>query len=374
MASTSWDVLIDLETAEEAYATNRSVPATWFWDRDIYEFDLDAIFARSWHFAGPLCKLENSGDHIVADAGRIPVVVTRGQDGELRGFVNVCRHRGYAVALCDGNRSTLQCGYHAWTYDLDGKLRAASRCEGDPEFDKSEISLVPVAVDTWAGLVFVNPDPNASPLRVVYPELDAVTEQMEIDFAKYRYTGTSTYEVDANWKLWMENATECYHCATVHKGSFGAHYWDAPKKPIAFGEKVIAGLEPYHGRSTLLARHGIEPASAGQRYIYLWPSFIMGIEDFYAYPSTTIPLGPEKTKFVSHGFVNDDVATDEFREEWSAMYDQTFKEDVEVVAVQQRGLRSRKVPFGQLSPVADRMTRQFHRIILDAYQEAMGQS
>jgi phenylpropionate dioxygenase-like ring-hydroxylating dioxygenase large terminal subunit len=220
-------------------------------------------------------------------------------------------------------------------------------------------------------LVFVNPDPDARPLREVYPELDAITAQMELDFSRYHYVGASTYEVEANWKTWTENATECYHCATVHKSSFGAHYWDAPGKPIAFGERVIAGLEPYHGRSALLTRHGIVPSSDGQRFIYLWPSFIMGIEDFYAYPSTTIPLGPERTRFVSHGFVNDDVADDDFRREWTQMYDQTFKEDVEVVAVQQRGLRSGKVPYGQLSPVADRMTRQFHRIILDAYQTAM---
>src|ERR687886_523281 len=90
------------------------------------------------------------------DAGLVPVVVMRDGDGGLRGFVNVCRHRGHPVALEDGNARRLQCRYHGWTYGLDGRLTGAPRCRLEPGFDKSELGLQPVAVDVWRDLVFVN--------------------------------------------------------------------------------------------------------------------------------------------------------------------------------------------------------------------------
>src|SRR3954462_1496801 len=100
------------------------------------------------------------GDFFTARAGRIPIVVTHANDGETRAFVNVCRHRGSIVADGAGNRSTLQCPYHAWTYGLDGRLRAAPRAD----FDVDEVALAPARLERWGPFLFVNPDGDASPL------------------------------------------------------------------------------------------------------------------------------------------------------------------------------------------------------------------
>ena len=105
------------------------------------------------------------------------MLVTRGKDDQLRAFINVCRHRAFPVAVADGNRPSLQCAYHAWTYNLDGSLRAAPRSEREPCFNKEEFSLLPAAVETWNGLVFVNPDPDAPPLREAYPEFFPLAEE-----------------------------------------------------------------------------------------------------------------------------------------------------------------------------------------------------
>jgi nitrite reductase/ring-hydroxylating ferredoxin subunit len=104
---------------------------------------------RPGSYAGWTDQVAEPGSFFASVAGHIPVAIVRGRDGELRGFVNVCRHRGHAVVEGSGCRETLQCPYHAWTYGLDGVLRKAPRSEREPGFDPSGLSLLPVAVDTW---------------------------------------------------------------------------------------------------------------------------------------------------------------------------------------------------------------------------------
>jgi len=126
---------------EARLAAGWTIPAASYADPDVHAAELDRVFARHWHLAGRLDALERPGDRLVAQAGHIPVVVLRDGDGELRGFVNVCRHRGHPVALADGNAARLQCRYHGWTYALDGRLTGARRCRYEPVFDKAELSL-----------------------------------------------------------------------------------------------------------------------------------------------------------------------------------------------------------------------------------------
>ena len=101
----------------------------------------------------------------------LPILLARGRDGELRGFVNVCRHRGHVLCEGDARRETIQCPYHAWTYALDGSLRSAPRADREPGFDRESLGLVPVSVDTFGPFVFVNPDPEPEPLADALGEL-----------------------------------------------------------------------------------------------------------------------------------------------------------------------------------------------------------
>ncbi|MGZ4257181.1 MAG: aromatic ring-hydroxylating oxygenase subunit alpha [Gaiellaceae bacterium] len=117
---------------------------------------------RAWQYAGPGELVAEPGTFFASEAGHVPIVVTRARDGELRALLNVCRHRGHLVASGCGARATLQCPYHAWTYELDGKLRRAPRSEREPGFDTSGLSLRPLALATWGPLVFVNPDRRAA--------------------------------------------------------------------------------------------------------------------------------------------------------------------------------------------------------------------
>ena len=152
-------------------------------------------------------------------AGRaLPVVIVRGRDDELRGFVNVCRHRGHLVAQDTGCRETLQCPYHAWTYELDGSLRRAPRSEREPSFDPAAYSLLPVAVDTWGPFVFVNPRAGAPPLSDVLADLPALVGECGLDLSSLRFHSHHEWPTKVNWKVAIENYLECYHCAVAHPG------------------------------------------------------------------------------------------------------------------------------------------------------------
>jgi phenylpropionate dioxygenase-like ring-hydroxylating dioxygenase large terminal subunit len=367
---TMTDLKIDSDAVEEALAANFTFPARWYSDPEIYALELEGIFSRSWQYAGPLCKLSEPGDHIVCQVGRAPILITRDKAGELHGFINVCRHRAFPVAVEDGNRSTLQCRYHAWTYGLDGRLRKAPRSEHEAEFDKSELCLLPVAVDTWNEFVFANPDPNAAPLRESFGAFDQLAADRGMDFTGYRYYGRYTYEVPANWKVWVENGSECYHCPSIHTTSFS----DAFVTKLEVYEYVNA--DRYLGqftRSNPRAKKykGTADADLGRfRYMFLWPTTFLVQDDHVGFPGMIIPTGPESCRFISDMFVHPecDEAT---VAQWAEMWNQTLEEDTEAVGLQQPGLRSQMVPHGRLMPASESAISRFHRMVWEEVARAL---
>ena len=147
-----------------ARGVETTLPYSWYTDPEILRREEERILRPAWQYVGHTGQLPQPG-YFAAHVGRTPVVVTRDRDGVLRAFVNVCRHRGFALAEGEQSRETLQCPYHAWTYGLDGSLRAAPRSDEEPDFPQDELGLVPVAVDTWGPFVFANASPTPSRSR-----------------------------------------------------------------------------------------------------------------------------------------------------------------------------------------------------------------
>jgi phenylpropionate dioxygenase-like ring-hydroxylating dioxygenase large terminal subunit len=365
------DLGIDADAVDRALAQDMTFPARWYSDPDIYEFELQEIFTRAWQYAGPLDKLARPGDHIVCNVGHVPVVVTRDGAGELHGFINVCRHRAFPVAVEDGNRSTLQCRYHAWTYDLDGKLRAAPRSDREPCFDRSQFSLLPVAVQTWGRLVFVNPDPAAPPLHDAYPEFGPLAAERELAFDGYRYQGRYTYEVPANWKVWVENASECYHCPTIHQHSFSDAFEDhADAYEYVDGDRVLGQFTGYNPRAVKYP-HRPREGDRNFRYVFLWPTTTLVQDDVVAFPGSIQPTGPETCRFIADMYVDPRVPPEE-ADVWVSMWNDTLLEDTDAVLLQQPGLRSRMVPHGRLMPASESAIARFHQMVWESLREAAG--
>src|SRR5215475_7625076 len=133
-----------------------SLPAAWYTDPGLLEREREKIFRRAWQYVGRTAQVAEPGDYFTASVGDIPVLVVHGDD-RIRAFANVCRHRRHEVMKGAGNRRGLQCPYHAWTYGLDGCLRAAPRSDREDGFRRDELPLLAMSVDTWGPFVFVNP-------------------------------------------------------------------------------------------------------------------------------------------------------------------------------------------------------------------------
>jgi phenylpropionate dioxygenase-like ring-hydroxylating dioxygenase large terminal subunit len=243
------------------------IPSAWYVRPDLLEQELDAIFARHWVCVGHVAEVAEPGDQVPTTAGRIPVALVRGTDGVLRAFLNACRHRAHPVAIEARNRKTLQCPYHAWTYNLDGSLRHAPRAEREPAFSCRELSLQELAVDTWGPFVFVNAASDPTPLAAQLGELPAVAEQVGVDFSRCTFRERQHAVYPGNWKNYLDNSFECYHCPTAHPG-LSAVYDMSPD-----GYKLVAGEYWQAQLTTWKDLTSQDEARFDYQYYYLFPNF-----------------------------------------------------------------------------------------------------
>ena len=206
----------DTRSIDELIACQKpgySLDQRFYIDPDIYELELEKLVYRNWILAGHVSQLPEPGDFKVLKVANESAIIVRGSDGKLKGFANVCRHRGSLVCLeQEGHADKFQCPYHGWMYDIDGNLTAARNM--DDSFDKSTHGLKPVSVGEVHGLFFVCFDDNPPSLEGAIRDLE---EPMDMfDFENLKVVAQKNYPIPANWKLSIENYQECYHCATAH--------------------------------------------------------------------------------------------------------------------------------------------------------------
>jgi phenylpropionate dioxygenase-like ring-hydroxylating dioxygenase large terminal subunit len=338
-----------------------TLPWSWYADPELLRREQARVFARSWQYAAHADQVAEPGAFTTTHAGQLPVVVVRGRDGELRAFVNVCRHRGSIVCEGEGRRETLQCPYHAWTYDLDGSLRAAPRADREPGFPAEELSLVPVAAATWGPFVFVSPEP-------VEPLLDTlgdVPEQLaaggvELDALRFHHRSESTY--DANWKLCAENYLECYHCAVAHPGF--SRVIDV--SPEAYGLHI--------GRRTMSQTGVPRDGGAGRvpqgQFHFVFPNTAINVMP--GEPNLSIgpivPLGPERTwRSLDYFFAPD--AGDEWIAGFLELDEQVGREDTALVERVQRGVRAGALAHGHALPRSEQLVVHFDRLLRESVGE-----
>jgi len=340
-----------------------TLPVELYSDPAVYRLEQSRIFARSWQYACHISKLSSVGDYVVTAAGETPIIVTRAGDGALHGFVNACRHRLHPLATENGHCSRLlQCPYHGWSYELDGQLRSAPRSNNEAEFDLSSIHLAPVAVETWDQWVFVNPDADATPLRDLTKEISEYSGALNQDLREYDFAVRYEYDMECNWKIWAENAIECYHCPTLHRSSFGKAYESGPDDySIKWWNDTI-----WHSAPIKWLPKDRDPTSLkGFRFAFLWPNSFFAVDDYVGFVGAVVPKGPERC----HAFV--DMYTPAGRdadiaEEWLKLWDDTLEEDKLATDRQQLGYRSGMVPHGRLMTGSEGALSAFMRRTWDA--------
>jgi choline monooxygenase len=348
-----------------AVAGARTLPYDWYADAAVLRLEQERIFARSWQYAARLDQVAEPGQLTTAWAGSLPVVLARGRDDELRGFVNVCRHRGHILCDGDARRETIQCPYHAWTYGLDGALRSAPRSDREPGFDMSGLGLVGVSVDTWGPFVFVNPDPEASPLADDLGVLPAVLAADGFDVGALRFHARAeSDEYACNWKICVENFLECYHCAVAHPSlskvldvSPDAYRLEARDRvasqfgpPMQNTDSAYADGEVARGQFHLLFPGTVVNVMPGKPNLSIGP---------------VVPRGPDRTYRFLDYFVGPDM-DDEWLADYLALDDQVGAEDRVLVENVQRGVASGGLQAGTLLPESEKLIAWFQSLVVEA--------
>lgn len=336
----------------------RTLPWAWYADPAVLQLERERIFRTSWQYVGHAGDVPEPGSFAATRVGDVPVVVVRDYEGELRAFLNVCRHRGSIVCSGSGRRATLQCPYHAWTYGLDGTLRSAPRA--DETAPHEELGLVPLALETWGPFVFVNPDAAAAPLAETLGDL---LDELPLDGLSFHHR--VEYELASNWKIACENFLECYHCPVAHPG-FSAVIDTSPEVyRLEAGETFFSQYTTARSGS----HDGYNPhgeVEYGQFHL-VWPNFVVNVApgrpNFSIGP--IVPVAPERTvRFLDYLFGED--VDEEWIQGLVAFDDQVGREDADLVASVQRGLGSGMVERGRLLLNSEHLIHGFQRRIADA--------
>jgi phenylpropionate dioxygenase-like ring-hydroxylating dioxygenase large terminal subunit len=338
-----------------------TLPWSWYSDPDVLRRELERIFRTSWQYAGPAEDVAEPGAYFTCEVGEMPVVVVRGRDEELRAFLNVCRHRGSVLVEGSGRRETLQCRYHAWTYDLDGRLRAAPRAQREPGFETDAIALLEFRVEIWGPLVFVCADDGTPPLE---EHLGALPDHLAaggVDVESLRFRRRGDFELDCNWKIAVENYLECYHCQVAHPG-FSAV---VDVSPDAYRLETAAYSSSQFGPTR--AGDGSAPGQVEGQFHWLWP-----VTKLYALPGPPnlaagplVPLATGRTAGRLDYFFPEDVP-DEPVDELLAFDDQVGREDRALVESVQRGVRSGLLETGRLMPESEKLLAHFQTLVREA--------
>jgi phenylpropionate dioxygenase-like ring-hydroxylating dioxygenase large terminal subunit len=330
-----------------------TLPAHWYSDLAIFRAEKERIFHRSWQYAGHIGQVDRPGDFFTIQLGDIRVVITRSNDGTLHAFANVCRHRGSEVVLeCSGNRQTLQCHYHGWTYNLDGSLRAAPRENEQRSFAKNELSLMPFAIETWGPLIFVNPSPDAGPLLDLIGGLAPIFKDAGVDLEQLRMLRRDTYELASNWKVVVENFNECYHCPIAHPKF--SEVIDTDKYRVVTDNEYFS---TYYGPLKSSNNRGVT-------YATLWPNVMFALSTNPASMQviTARPIDAEHTRQTVDYFFAEDLRDEQIRA-YVELSDLVTREDIVLCESVQRGLRSGAIKHGQLMLSRERGIQHFQKLV-----------
>lgn len=321
------------------------------------------LIKSSWQYFGPAEKVARPGSYLAGHCGRVPVVVVRDLDGELRAHVNVCRHRGTVVMRGDGECRRLQCPYHAWTYDLDGGLKNAPRSDREPSFDASSLGLVPARVTVLGPMLFVAVDEQAPAIDADLAELHRSFEAIGLDLGDLRYHGRTPFETSADWKIVIENYLECYHCPVAHPG-FAAVMETSPDKYVL---SEVGGLLSHRaavrGRAPETYRSG--GIDSGSYYVMM-PNHTFdvnpGQQNLAA--SVSLPDGPGRCVGFTDRYFGT-ATTKEFIEEMIAFDDEVGGQDQDLVEWVQQGVSSGVVPAGHLLLDSEKLVAAFQAALAD---------
>ncbi len=328
--------------------TVQAIPAAWYVDERRFALERMRVLPTGWHYAGTLAQVSEPGSYAAVQAGGVPVVLTRDDRGGLHALANVCAHRCAIVASGCGRRRTLQCGYHGWTYRLDGSLHRA------PGLDPADgAGLTRLRLAASGDMAFVSADSGPGFGAVAGPYVDALRDTAGVDPGALELRVRVEHEIGANWKAVVENFIECYHCPLVHPRT----------------------LPGYGGDDYLVTDHGPLQVQrlARDRFAF---AFLFPVTQLSAYGNeravvarSLVPVAPAVTRVrLDYWFERGVAEADAARfVDW---FESVVAEDVPLCESVQAGLGSGMVEAGLLDPVREAGPVAFHRLLREVLDDA----
>jgi choline monooxygenase len=345
-------------------AFSATLPGRYYYDPAVFELERERVFFRTWQYVGHVSMLAAKGAYIVREILGESVAVVRGRDGELRAFFNVCQHRAHRLLEGEGTLSAalVTCPYHAWGYDLEGRLRSMRGAERMSCFDPASISLKRMPLKSFLGFLFVNIDGEATGFEEVtgalVSELSSFSPRAESLKCVYR----NEYALRANWKNSVENFSECFHCPISHR-TLVENALEYPSYRIATHEHHHShrsrdkGEAVGYGTKTESARRANEFGSW-----LLWPNWCIEV-----YPGGNltvfhhVPVGPEETVQKVEWYFPHDPPSAEEREVIDFVHAVRL-EDIPICESVQKGLHSRAYARGRFVVDAERSEISEHAV------------
>lgn len=378
------DLLEALDESVRDVSTASTLPPELYTSPDVLAFERDAVYAREWLCVGRVEKIPEPGDWFTSTICDEPIIVTRDKQGEIRAMSAVCQHRAMQVCDGSGNDSTFKCPYHHWNYALDGRLLGAPAMERTEGFDKSEYGLPQFSVELWHGFVFVNMDPDASPLAPTLTDYEPFIANYDLEHAVC--PGTFTLEgMPWNWKVMFENFNDGYHANRLHQyvqdfcpssmSEFPVEWRD--ESNVIFREggytHIDGGFNATHHSIMPVFPDLTEEERTRSTFALIPPTLCLGTAPDQAFFFLVRPTGPE-TIDVEIGYVFHPSALDdplfEHKLKLTDVGVQVFVEqDQDATTKVQRGLRSRFAPRGRYSWQEESHVN-FNRWLVQRYRAA----
>lgn len=300
-----------------AFMGTGPVPAGPYYRDDYFELEREAIFRRVWLQIGHVCELPRPGCFIVRpiEVLKASVLITHGDDGRIRAFHNICTHRGTKLVYEEsGKQAAFSCPYHMWTFGNDGKLNFIPDADKFYDIDQCKLGLPEIALDICGGLIFVNLD--KSPRQSLREYLGPVAAKIEAQSTISRATTFAeyTYEVEANWKMVVDNYQENYHLRYIHPRTGGAT--SAPENPFGYPTRFDfygphrsqniwsnpAGADAFKPMQRFALSKVIEAVKAegrdltGSAYLGIFPNLAVVVTSMTTFVHTMMPLAAGRTR------------------------------------------------------------------------------
>lgn len=342
-----------------------TIPSSWYSDAEVFELERRVVFGDTWQVVGRADQVAEPGSFFTAELAGEPILVVRDEEGVLRAFYNVCRHRAAQVINePEGRAKKLRCRYHGWTYDLSGRLRGTPEFDGVADFRREDNGLMPIAVQVWGPLVGVHLGQASSSLEEFLSPLPQRTAGLGLD--RLRFAGRRDYRLACNWKVFVDNYLDGgYHINTVHPGLAGVIDYSQYRTEIA-GQTSVQ-ISPLKSGPAQSGNDGVAQVRTGDAAYYWWvfPNFMMNIYHGVMDTNLVLPLGPDSCRVIMDFYFDRTEGPEarQFIQQSIEVGHQIQLEDVGICEEVQKGLASRSYSTGRFSVKREAAGYHFHQLL-----------